>query len=361
MTRREAAFAAMLIAAALALGAAPARSEGILLLYDWTSYYPPDLLARFEAEHDIDVIVDHYESNEALLEEVRLGGRYDVIVPTDYMARIMIDEGLLRELDAPDLPNFRHVKAPFDRPWFDPERRYTAPYLWGTGGFLYDSRQVEGGRLNESWGEFFRPRPELNGKVTALNYQRDLYTAAAFYLDVDPCTEDVGEAQEILDLLLEQKPKLAWYASYSSAPDPYPPAVDQVNRGEIALFQYWDGGGRRFRRDVPTAVFVIPEEGSLFSQDSYAIPRQAPNPENARTFINFMMDPKNAAEASAFTGYTNAIAGSEAFLAGSLAEDQARVITPELLERLRFVEQCPDRAIEMRERVWTRLWPRTVK
>lgn len=360
MMRRGAAFAAVLVAA-ISLGAPPARSEGVLLLYDWTGYIPPDLVARFEAEHDIDVIIDYFESNEALLDEMRLGGRYDVIVPTDYMARIMIDEGLLLELDAASLPNFRHVKPPFDRPWYDPERRYTAPYLWGTGGFLYDSRQVEGGRLEESWGEFFHPRPELNGKVTALDYQRDLYTAAAFYLDVDPCTEDAAEAQAILDLLLEQKPRLAWYASYMTSADPYPLMLDQLNRGEVGLFQYWDGGGRRFRGDIPTMVFVIPEEGSLFSQDNYAIPRQAPNPENARLFIDFMMDPRNAAEASAFTGYTNAIAGSEAFLEGPLADDQARVITPELMERLRFVEQCPDRAIEMRERVWARLWPRTVK
>jgi spermidine/putrescine transport system substrate-binding protein len=360
MARRDAAIAAVL-AGALALSAAPARAEGTLLIYDWTGYFPPELLARFEAEYDIDVIFDYFETNEGLLEEMRLGGRYDVIVPTDYMAKIMIDEGLLLEIDAPSLPNFKYVKPPFDRPWYDPEREYTVPYLWGTGGFLYDSRQVEGGRLDESWGEFFRPRPELNGKVTALDYQRDLYTAAAFYLDVDPCTEDVGEAQEILDLLLAQKPKLAWYASYPPDPDPYQATLDQLNRGEVGLFQYWDGGGRRFRGDIPTMVFVIPEEGSLFSQDNYAIPRQAPNPENARIFMDFMMDPKNAAEASNFTGYTNAIAGSEEFMSGPIGEDQARELTPVLLERLRFVEQCPDRAIEMRERVWARLWPRTVK
>jgi spermidine/putrescine transport system substrate-binding protein len=360
MARRDAAIVAVVLAA-LALSAPAARSEGTLLIYDWTGYFPPELLARFEAEHDIDVIFDYFESNEALLDEMRLGGRYDVIVPTDYMAKIMIDEGLLMEIDAPSLPNFKHVKPPFDHPWYDPERQYTAPYLWGTGGFLYNTSQVEGGHLEESWAEFFYPRPELRGKVTALDYQRDLYTAAAFYLDVDPCTEDVDEAQQILDLLMEQKPKLAWYASYMTSADPYPLMLDQMNRGEVALFQYWDGGGRRIRGDIPTMVFVIPKEGSLFSQDNYAIPRQAPNPENALIFINFMMDPKNAAEASTYTGYTNAIAGSEEFMTGPLGEDQGRELTPELLERLRFVEQCPDRAIEMRERVWARLWPRTVK
>ena len=362
MARSGPAIVLAVVAAALTFGASPSSAGGTLLLYDWTSYYPPELLARFEKETGIDVIVDYYDSNEALLEDVRLGGRHDVIVPTDYMAKIMIDLGLLLPIDAPSLSNFKYVKPPFDHPWYDPKREFTAPYLWGTGGFVYDAAQVEGGRLSESWAEFFEPRPELIGKVTALDYERDLYQAAAFYLGVDPCTEDATEAQRIVDLLLEQKPKLAWYASYLAEGDPFQAIIDTLNDREIGLLQYWDGGARRIRRSVPTAVYVIPEEGSLFSQDNYAVPSHAPNPENALIFIDFMMDPKNAAEASDFTGYANAIAGSEKYMKeGVLAEDQAREMTPELLKRLRYVEQCSERALGIRERVWARLWPRTIK
>ena len=122
------------------------------------------------------------------------------------MAEIMIDEGLLLEIDTPDMPNFRNIRPPFDAPEYDSSREYTAPYMWGTAGFVYDSTQVEGGHLEESWAEFFNPRPELVGKITALDFQRDLYYAAAFYLGFDPCTEDVNEAQQILEVLLNQKP-----------------------------------------------------------------------------------------------------------------------------------------------------------
>ena len=360
MARHKAAVAAVVLAA-LSLVPFPARAEGTLLLYIWKSYYPPDLLARFEKETGIDVIVDYYETNEALLEEIRLGGRHDIIVPADFMAKVMIDEGLLQEIDTPSLPNFRNVRQPFDHPWYDPKREYTAPYMWGTAGFVYNSSQVEGGHLEESWGEFFNPRPELVGKVTALDFQRDLYYAAAFYLGFDPCTEDVNEAQQILEVLLDQQPKLAWYAAYMTEPDPFPGVIETLKTRQIGLLQNWDGGGRRVREAFPTAVYVMPKEGAAFFQDNFAVPHDAPNPENALIFINFMMDPKNIAEASNFTGYTNTIAGSEKYMKGLLAEDQARGLTPDLISRLRFVEQCSERALGIMDRVWARLWPRTVK
>ena len=147
----------------------------------------------------------------------------------------------------------------------------------------------------------------------------------------------------------------------TETPIPFRGSSRQLKTKQIGLLQNWDGGGRRIREVFPTAVYVMPKEGSAFFQDNFAVPRDAPNPENALIFINFMMDPKNIAEASRFTGYTNTIAGSEKYMEGLLAEDQARGLTPDLIARLRFVEQCSERGLGIMDRVWARLWPRTVK
>lgn len=363
VTRRE--LRALLLAlVAWLLAATPAPAQGSLVLYNWATYFPSDLLTKFEAETGIRVITEVFESNEAMLASVETGvGNYDVIVPSDYMVRIMIDRGLLQPVHAPGMENFKYVRPPFDDPWYDPGRQYSVPNMQGTSGFVYDTRYVEGGKLRESWSEFFEPRPELIGKVMALDDQRELYQASAYYLGLDPCTEDPAEAQRILDVLVAQKPKLAYYTSGTNpnVADPLQAAVDDLNSGVLALGQTFDGEGRRLKRAEATVVYVVPVEGSAFWQDAYVIPYGAWNLENARIFLNWIMLPEHIAAVSNYSGYTNAIAGSEAFMEPELAADQANGLSPEFQERLRPVRACSEAAMELNARVWSRLWPRTVK
>ena len=261
------------------------------------------------------------------------------------------------------MANFKHVKPPFDDPWYDPGREYSVPNMQGTSGFVYDPRQVEGSKLADSWAEFFDPRPELIGKMMALDDQRELYQAAAYYIGVDPCTEDPAEAQRILDVLMAQKPKLAYYSSGTNpnVEDPLQEAIDKTNSGALALGQTFDGEARREKRAIPGIVYVAPVEGSAFWQDAYVIPYGAWNVENARIFLNWIMLPENIAAVSNYNGYTNAIDGSEAFMEPGLAADQVAGLSPDFQKRLRPVKACSGAAMELNARVWSRLWPRTVK
>jgi spermidine/putrescine transport system substrate-binding protein len=355
--------APLLLAGAVLLRAGLAEAAGDLVLYNWADYFPPDTLKRFEAETGIRVTAYNYDSNETLLAGIESGAaNYDVIVPMDYMVRIMIDKGLLEPIDAASMPNFAKVRKPFDQPWFDPQRRYTAPNMWGTTGFSYDSAQVEGGRLAESWKEFFEPRPELVGKVVALDDELEVYRAAAYYLGIDPCTENSDDAQRILDLLQAQKAKLAFYSSGANAgTDSIGASAALVRSRTMAAGQGWDGDARKLQHAIPTMVYVVPKEGSSFWQDAYAVPVGAPHLENAKIFLNWVMAPKNIAEVSNFTGYTNAIEGAEPYMSPDLAKDEATNLSPAMRDRLRPVKACSSAARELADRVWTRLWPRNVK
>jgi spermidine/putrescine transport system substrate-binding protein len=151
MPKRAGAVAAL--ALALAAGTAEARE---LFFYNWSNYYPPDLLKKFEAETGIRVTLDVYDSNETLLAKLQAGATgYDVVVPTDYMIPVMVREGMLERIDARSMPNFENVSQTFLGLPFDPERAYTVPYLWGTTGFTYDAKRVPGGTLEDSWRSFF--------------------------------------------------------------------------------------------------------------------------------------------------------------------------------------------------------------
>lgn len=342
-------FRAAVSALAIAVGAASsAQAAGELFFYNWSNYFPPELLKKFEADTGIKVTLDVYDSNETLLAKLQAGATgYDVIVPSDYMVAIMAREGLLQEIDVASLPNFKNVTAPFDSQEFDVKRGFTAPYLWGTTGFTYDSKRVPGGKLDESWKSFFEPVPELHGQIAALNDEVEVYNAAAYYVGVDKCTEAAADAQKILAVLEQQKPLLAMYQSDGT--------IERMIAGEVIMHQQWNGASHRTREKLPSAVYVYPEEGISFWQDNLAVPKGARNLEEAKRFIDWMMDPANIAMASNFTGYMNAIEGSGQFMDPALTADPAVNMPAEYADRLRPARDCPEAARALRNKVWTRL------
>jgi spermidine/putrescine transport system substrate-binding protein len=343
----------MLALAAVALLTATAAAtaqdaEKKLNFYNWSNYYPPDLLEVFTEETGIEVTHDQYSDNEALLAKLQAGSAgYDVVVPSDYMVRIMIEEGLLLELDKSKMPNFANVMPPHDNPPYDEGRKYSAPYMWGTTGLTYDSAKVPGGELEQSWKEFFEPRPELDGKIAALDDMVVMYNAAAFYLGLDQCTENAEDAQKILDVLQAQKPKLALYSSDGT--------IERMIAGEVVMHQQWNGASTRVVEQLPTAVYVYPKEGVDLWADNFAIPKDAPHPQNAMIFINWMMDPKNIAEASNFTGYMSGIKGAGDLMKDALKNSAAVNMPEEYGDRLRPSKNCSVAARELRDKVWTAL------
>lgn len=333
-------------AAALSLLATSAQAQGELFLYNWSNYFPPDLLKKFEADTGIKVTLDVYDSNETMLAKLQAGAAgYDVVVPSDYMVKIMIEEGLAEKIDAGQMANFKNVVAPHDNQPFDPERGYSAPYMWGTTGFTYDSAKV--GDLEESWKEIFEPRDALKGQIAMLNDETEVYNAAAYYVGVNKCTEDSKEAQKILEVLEAQKPHVATYNSDGT--------IDRLAAGEVIAHMQWNGASHRTKEKLPSAVYVYPEEGITFWADNFVVPTSAPNKENAKTFINWMMAPENIAIASNFTGYMNAIRGSGEFMDEALKNDPSVVMPDEYADRLRPNEDCSAAARELRNKVWTRL------
>ena len=319
-----------------------------LFLYSWANYVPPNLLKRFEAETGIKVNLDVYDSNETMLAKLQAGGGgYDIVIPSDSVLSTMIKSGLLLKVDAGKMSNYKNVLPPHNRPPADPNADYSVPYTWGSTGFTYDSAKVSGGKLTESWKEFFEPRPEVAGKIAAMANQGEMYTAAAHYIGVDTCTENPADAQRILDVLQKQKASVKIYSSTGT--------IGRMAAGEVTMHHQWNGASYKSGLKLTTAVFVYPVEGMNLWSDYFVVPKGAPNPDSAKTFMNWIMDPKNAAEASNFNGYNNAIKGSAAFMDPALAASPA-INPPEALRaRFRPVKDCSVKARELRDGVWTRL------
>ena len=319
-----------------------------LLMFNWSNYTPPDLLKRFEAETGIKVSLDTYDTNETMLAKLQAGGAgYDLVVPTGPTVQTIIRDGLLLKVDASKMSNFKNVRAPFDKPEFDPERAYTVPYMWGTTGLAYDAAKIGGGKIEDSWKELFEPRPEYAGKIGMLKDVNEVLGSAAYYLGYDYCFDKPEQGQKILELLEKQKVAVKVYNSEGT--------VDRVGGGDVAMELMWNGAFHRAHKKLASAAYVYPREGLNLWGDNIGIPKGAKNVENAKLFLNWMMDPKNAAEASNFTGYNNAVAGAEQYLKEDLRNDPAFNTPEAMVSRFKPTRLCSKAALDLRERIWTRL------
>lgn len=335
-----------LLALVVATGARAAE-EKVLYFYNWTDYYPVELLGKFEKETGIKVTLDGFDSNDTLVAKLQSGGaNYDVIVPSDYIVPDLVKDGLIQKIGTSSMSNYQYVKDNFKNPDFDPTHEYTAPYLWGTTGIAYDSAQVQGGKLEESWKVFFEPPKEIEGKIAALDTASEVILAASLYLGIPQCTESNEDAKRILDLLEAQKPKLKLYSSDTT--------VDRMAGGEVAMHLLWNGATARASAQRNTIRYIYPKEGTAMFRDNFAVPAKAPHPENAKIFINWMMAPENAAAVSNAIAYANAIK-SDQFMDQKWLATEAINMPAEAASRLVPTLQCGPAARELQDKIWTRL------
>ena len=165
--------------AALSMGAAAigliaassaALADGELRLYNWSNYFSPDLLKKFEEETGTKVTIDNYASEEDLLAKLQAGGAgYDVIFPGTTTLGVMVKEDLLEKIEVNKMENFANVLEAHQTIAGDESREYSAPYMWCTTGFTYDSAMVPGGKMADCWEAIFKPADELKGNIAMLN------------------------------------------------------------------------------------------------------------------------------------------------------------------------------------------------
>jgi len=322
----------------------PTSGSGELNLYNWTDYISPDLLKRFESETGITVNLDNYDSNETLLAKLQAGGaNYDVIVPSDYMVAQMIDLGLLEPIAPSSFPNGANIKPEFLDVYFDQGRQYTAPYMYGTTGIAVDPTKTS--RPVTSWQDFFAADNPAGDKVGTLNDQVEVIHAALRAVGSKPCSTNKDDYIKVEELLKGWKPNVAVINSDG--------VIGRMAGGEQVMHMMWNGAFTRAQTDNPNLEYVYPSEGLNLWQDNFAVPTGAQNVDNAKIFINWMMDPKNIGEATNFVGYDNGITGSSEFMTKELGSNPAVVIPDDKKALATPTPGCPTEALDLYDQVWT--------
>ena len=333
----------LLASAALLALTSAARAEGELHLYIWSDSIAPELIAKFEAETGTKVTVDGYNSNEDLLTKLQAGATgYDLVMPSQHFVRIMIDQGLLENIDAASLAAFQQVDPKWRGQWWDETNEYSIPVAYGTAGYTVNRDQYKG--PVDSWSVFFEPGAELQGKIALLSYPDEVIGAAQLYLGVPFCSENPDEMKKVLDLLMAQKPSVAAYTSDN--------IENRVGGGEVAAHFWWDGNSMKTRaNDGANIEYAMPKEGLVGWIDSLAVPKGAANIDNAKAFIDFMSTPENATVQYNYYGHSSPVTLDLA--AAKYTPENAPELFPTV--KVEFSRACSPAAQDLVTKVWTQL------
>jgi spermidine/putrescine transport system substrate-binding protein len=319
-------------------------TSGELNFYTWSDYYPEELIAKFKEDTGITLNIDYYDTNESLEAKLRAsdGAGYDVVVPSDYMVQILKDDGLLMEIDASAFPNGGNIEPSFLDVYFDEGRMYSAPYLYGTTGFVFDSAVIPEAEWPTSWADYFNP-PASAGGVGIMNDMVEGVNSALRVTGGEFCTTEGKQLQAAQDLLLSFKPRVGTISSDG--------IIERVAAGEEVMAMMWNGAAYRAMQDHPSVQYVYPTEGMALWQDNFVVPSGAVNVDQAKTFINWMMDPENMAIAVNVQGYASGIAGTNELMDEALSSSSA-ITMPDGYTGAKPVKPCNNEELGNYSKIW---------
>jgi len=334
-----------IVAAAMVAISGNASAAGELNLYNWGNYTNPELVTKFEKEYDVKITITDYDSNDGALAKVKAGGHgFDMVVPSANYMQIWISEGLLLETRPDQMSNFKNVAADFSNPEWDPGRRYSVPWQWGSVGMIVDT-SVYNGNIDTA-AMYLDPPDELKGKINVAPEMNDVISSTIMYLGGEPCTTDKALLRKVRDKLVAAKKH--WLSMDYGM-------IEKFAGRDVAASLYWNGAAFRAREKNSDVRYGYPQEGFALWMDSVAVLKDAKNAENAKLFQNFVMMPENAALISAFARYANGISGSEEYMPDDMKNAPEIIIDPKLSGAGVFLQACSPEATKMYTAIWTEL------
>ncbi len=352
----------MTTTALVALLGSVAMAEEVRV-YNWSDYIDEELLAQFEEETGIKLIYDVFDSNEVLETKMLAGGSgYDVVVPTgSFMAR-QIQAGSFQKLNKDALPNLSNMWDAIEErtSLYDPGNEYSINYMWGTTGIGVNAAKVAevlgADAPVDSLDLVFDPAnmEKLAAcGVYFLDAPDEMIPAALKYIGEDPNSMDPAVVAKAEPVLMAIRPYIKKFHSSEY--------INALANGDICVAFGWSGDILQARDRAAEAEngveieYNAPKEGALMWFDQMTIPVDAPNPEGAHKFLNFIMNANNMAAASNYVYYANGNKASQEFLEADVIDDPAIYPGPETVENLYIKEAYPTKVQRKATRMWTKI------
>jgi putrescine transport system substrate-binding protein len=351
------------LACALGIVAASGEGERVVNVYNWSDYIAPGVLDDFTRDTGIKVRYDTFDSNDTVEAKLLAGNSgYDVIVPTAYFLERQIKAGLVQKLDKAKLPNLAHMWPEVSRKLatYDPGNQYAVNYMWGTTGIGYNvaaaKRALGGEGRIDSWDIVFKPENLAKFKdcgVDMLDSPEDIFPAALSYLKLDPNSKDLKDLEKAAELVAQVRPFVRKF--HSSA------YLNALASGEICLVVGWSGDIKQSQKRAAEAKngieirYSIPDGRAQMWFDNLAIPKDAPNVDEAHAFINYLQEPEVAARNTNFVAYPNGNLASQQHIDKAILNDPTIYPPPEIMAQLYTISANNPRTQRVMNRLWTRV------
>jgi putrescine transport system substrate-binding protein len=343
-------------------GTAATAQEQVVNVYNWSDYIDEDVLAAFTEENGIKVVYDVYDNNEIVETKLLAGGSgYDIVVPSASNVARLIQAGTLQKVDKAKLPNLVHIWPLIAERLqkYDPGNDYAVNYMWGTTGIGYNvdmiAERMPDAPVN-SWAMIFDP--DIVSKfadcgVYLLDTPEEMIPAALNYLGLDPDSKEPADIEAAGELLLTIRPYVQKFHSSEY--------INALANGDICMAVGYSGDvlqarDRAVEADAGVVVdYSIPDEGALMWFDSFIIPADAPHPDAALAFIDYMLRPEAAAANSNYVYYANGNIDSQPLLEEDVIGDPAIYPGQVTLDRLYTTTSYDPRIQRVVTRTWTQV------
>ncbi|MEQ6887526.1 spermidine/putrescine ABC transporter substrate-binding protein [Halomonas sp. CS7] len=339
----------------LLAGSAQAQ-ENKLYLFNWTEYMDPEIIEAFEARYDVEVVQNYFNSLPEMFAKLNAGGvsQYDIIVPSNYYVPRLIQTGLVQKLDKSKLENLDNIMGQFQNPAYDPGAEYTAPYQWGTTGVVYNTETFPD--APKSWSLMFDPEVNPEHPFALMGDGQVSMGGACAYLGHGYDCTDMNAWKEAARLLIETKGR----GTFSGFTDGTP-ALQQLARGVTHVGLSYNGDYLFFKEEDPDTFasldFMIPDEGAEMWVDSMLIPAEAPNPDMAHKFIDFILEAEVGAQLSNYNYYASPNAAATPYLDEVLTKPPVQPSEADM-ERLRFTPSLEGEALQTFQQLWSEVQSR---
>ncbi len=340
------ALAVVLSAGAILSGCGGAASSGgkvTIKVYNWGDYIGEDVVKKFEEKYNINVVYDTFSDNEVMYAKLKAGGSdYDVAIPSDYMIKRMIDEGMINKLDFNNIPNYQYIDPKFKKLAYDPNDEYSVPYMWGTVGIIYNKTMVK--EPVDSWNILWDKK--YDKQIFMLDSQRDSIGITLKKLGYSLNTKKIDELEKAKDELIRQKDIVQSYVGDE--------VKDKMIMGEAALAVVWSGDAVFMKRENPDLEYVIPKEGSNLWFDSMVVLNTTKHQKEAEQFIDFMCGTDIAFENADYIGYSTPQTEAKKKMPEDLLNDIAAYPTDDQIKNCEVFEDLAD-SIKDYDRIWTEI------
>jgi putrescine transport system substrate-binding protein len=346
-------------ASAPAAGTAGTAGGKVLNLYIWSDYLAADTLSNFEKQTGIKVHAAYFDTNETLETKLLAGSSgYDIVVPTASYFERQIKAGVYLPLDKSKLPNLRYMDGLLMSKvaQHDPGNAHGVIYMWGTNGLGYNEKLIKALMPNaplDSWRMVFDPAVAAKVAkcgISVLDSPAEMMRAVYSYLGKDPNSQSPDDLTKAEAVLLKIRPYIRNINSSEY--------IEALANGDICLAVGYNGDVLQARdraREANKGVdikYAVPKEGSILWFDMLAIPKDAPDPDSAYAFINYILTPRVIADISNFKRYANADAQAQSLLDPSVRDDPG--IYPPVAQREKLAVQLADSSDQTR--AITRVW-----